>query len=55
MAVHGFIALGLGFALIFVVGGVLEEPVPDASQALRYCDDPIKVGILLSVGCGSPG
>lgn len=31
MGVHGFMALALGFALIFVVGGVLEEPAPDAS------------------------
>ncbi len=52
MAVHGFMALALGFALIFVVGGVLEEPAPDAAQALRYYDDPIKVGILLSMAWG---
>jgi cytochrome c oxidase cbb3-type subunit 1 len=52
MGVHGFMALALGIALIFVVGGVLEEPAPDAAQALRYYDDPIKVGILLSVAWG---
>ena len=52
MGVHGFMALALGFAMIFVVGSGLEQPLPDASQALRYYDDPIRVGILLSVAWG---
>ena len=49
MAVLGFIALGLGLALIFAVGGVLEEPQPDVARLQRYCDDPVKIGIILSM------
>jgi cytochrome c oxidase cbb3-type subunit 1 len=36
MAVHGFIALALGLALVFPLGGVLEEPAPDPERLQRY-------------------
>ena len=52
MGVHGFVALGLGFALIFAVGSVQDMPLPGAAQATRYYDEPIRAGILLSMFWG---
>ncbi|MDZ4094615.1 MAG: cbb3-type cytochrome c oxidase subunit I, partial [Paracoccaceae bacterium] len=52
MAVHGFMALGLGLALVFAVGGVLEEQAPDPARLGRYYDDPIKVGVILAMVWG---
>lgn len=49
MAVHGFMALALGLVLVFAVGGVLEEPLPNPPRLLEYYDDPIKVGIVLAM------
>lgn len=49
MAVHGFMALALGGALFFAIGGTLEEPQPDAERLQHYYDDPIKVGIVLAM------
>jgi uncharacterized protein YidB (DUF937 family) len=49
MAVHGFMALALGLVLVFAVGGVLEEPLPNPARLLQYYDDPIKVGIVLAM------
>ncbi|SMX48796.1 cytochrome-c oxidase, cbb3-type subunit I [Maliponia aquimaris] len=49
MAVHGFMAVALGVALVFVVGGVLEHPGPDPQRLSHYYDDPIKAGILIAL------
>jgi cytochrome c oxidase cbb3-type subunit I len=52
IAVHGFMALALGLVLVFAVGGVLEESAPDPARLQQYYDDPIKVGIVLSMMWG---
>ncbi len=52
MAVHGFMAMALGLALVFAVGGVLELPAPASERLFQYYDDPIKAGILISLFWG---
>lgn len=49
MGLHGFMALALGLALVFAIGGTLEEPAPDPARLQRYYDDPVKVGVVLAM------
>lgn len=49
MAGHGYMAIGLGVAHCFAVVGGIFEPEPAPERLSRYLDDPIKVGILLSM------
>jgi|GEM_PF-2293401 len=49
IALHGFMALALGLALLFAVGSVMVEPAPTPTRLPQYYDDPIKVGIVLAM------
>lgn len=49
MGVHGYMALLLGVILAFRVIGAMTEPAPELDRQDRYYDDPIKVGVVLSM------
>ena len=49
MAVHGFMALGLGVGLAFVVGGAIYAPEPPADRLRRYYDAPTRFGITMTL------
>nr|WP_306268650.1 cytochrome-c oxidase, cbb3-type subunit I [Pararhizobium sp. IMCC3301] len=52
MAVHGFMAMGLGIVLVFAVGSRYFEPEPAPERLSRYFDDPIRAGILIAMVWG---
>lgn len=49
MGIHGFVIAGAGLACFLVVANVLLEPVPSPKRLENYYDDPIKVGIVVSM------
>ncbi|MFV0246019.1 MAG: cytochrome-c oxidase, cbb3-type subunit I [Qingshengfaniella sp.] len=49
MAVHGFMALGLGLWLVFVLGGSLYEANARTERMTRYYDAPTKFGIVMTL------
>ena len=49
LAVHGFIILAVSLGLGFFVMSALFAPEPPASRLAEYYDDPIRVGIVLSL------
>ncbi|MDN5785606.1 cytochrome-c oxidase, cbb3-type subunit I [Pseudorhodobacter sp.] len=49
MAVHGYIALFLGGALVIMLLRTWDLPAPDEARFERYYDDPIKFGIVLAM------
>ncbi|WP_322989011.1 MULTISPECIES: cytochrome-c oxidase, cbb3-type subunit I [unclassified Hoeflea] len=52
MAVHGFMAVAIGGALISAVIGKMYAPEPSPERLSRYYDDPIKAGILIAMVWG---
>ena len=49
LGVHGWIVLGFGAGLFFVLSGALHAPEPLEDRAGSYYDDPTKVGIVLAL------
>ncbi|HRY08297.1 MAG TPA: cbb3-type cytochrome c oxidase subunit I, partial [Hyphomicrobiaceae bacterium] len=49
MAVHGSMAMVLGIALIFILGGSMSDPEPPADRIYHYHDAPIRFGIVMTL------
>ncbi|MCC7320011.1 MAG: cytochrome-c oxidase, cbb3-type subunit I [Rubellimicrobium sp.] len=49
MAVHGWMALVVGLALVFALGGALSAPEAPADRHLHYYDEPTKFGIWMTL------
>ena len=49
LGVHGLIVLLFSGGLLYVVLSAFYEPEPDLTLRTRYYDDPIKVGIALTM------
>ncbi|WFE77273.1 cytochrome-c oxidase, cbb3-type subunit I [Roseinatronobacter sp. S2] len=50
MAVHGYIAMALGLYLVFVLSGSLyDHPEPPFSRLTRYCDAPVRFGVIMTL------
>lgn len=49
MAVHGSMAMVLGIALIFALGGAMSDPEPPADRLYRYYDAPIRFGLAMTL------
>lgn len=49
MSTHGFIALGLGIALAFLLGGALYDPEPPANRLQNYYDAPTRFGLVMTL------
>jgi cytochrome c oxidase cbb3-type subunit 1 len=49
LELHGFLILGFGLLCLAFVANVFLEPEPSSKRLSSYYDDPIKVGIALSM------
>lgn len=49
LGVHGLIVILFSGALLYPVLSTLYEPEPTEDREASYCDDPIKVGIVLAM------
>ena len=49
-AIHGLIVILYALGLLYFVLSTFYEPEPDPARLSRYYDDPIKAGIVLSMG-----
>ena len=49
MSTHGFMALGLGIGLAFLLAGALYDPEPPTDRLRRYYDAPTRFGIVMTL------
>ena len=49
MSVHGFMALGLGTGLAFLLAGSIHRPEPAVERMHRYYDAPTRFGIAMTL------
>lgn len=50
LGAHGFVVLGFGIAMAFVIISGYHAPEPAKERLAQYYDDPVKAGIVLAMG-----